>query len=72
MRRAIALVALGVMAYLFLPLLKDIRTAAQLFRTARWEWLAAAVLIHAASFSCLTWFNALALRPFPDASASCS
>jgi uncharacterized protein (TIRG00374 family) len=63
-RRAIALVALGVVVYLFWPLLKDIRAAAELFRTARWEWLAAAVLIQAASYSCLTWLNVLALKPF--------
>ncbi len=63
-RRAIALVALGVVVYLFWPLLKDIRAAAQLFRAARWEWLAAAVLLQCASYSSLTWLNALALRPF--------
>jgi uncharacterized protein (TIRG00374 family) len=63
-RRAIALLALGVVAYLFWPLLKDLRAAAQLFRTARWEWLAAAVLIQAASYSFLTWLNALSLKPF--------
>lgn len=63
-RWAVALVAFGVAAYLFWPLLKEIRVAAGLFRTARWEWLAAAVVLQFASYSCLTWFNALALRPF--------
>ena len=63
-RRAIALAALGVVVYLFWPLLKDIRAAAQLFRTARWQWLAAAALLQCASYACLTWLNALALRPF--------
>jgi uncharacterized protein (TIRG00374 family) len=63
-RWAIALVALGVAAYLFWPLLKEIRAAAGLFRTARWEWLAAAVVLQFASYSSLTWFNALALQPF--------
>ena len=63
-RRAIALVALGVVVYLFWPLLKDIRAAAQLFRSARWEWLAAAVALQCLSYSSLTWLNALALKPF--------
>jgi len=63
-RRAIALAALGVVVYLFWPLLKDIRAAAQLFRAARWEWLAAAVLLQCASYASLTWLNAQALKPF--------
>jgi uncharacterized protein (TIRG00374 family) len=63
-RRAIALAALGVVVYLFWPLLKDIRAAAHLFRTARWEWLAVALLIQVCSYSCLTWLNILALKPF--------
>jgi len=64
-RRAIALVALGVVVYLFWPLLKDIRAAARLFAGAHWGWLAAAVLIQVASYSSLTWLNVLAMRPFP-------
>jgi uncharacterized protein (TIRG00374 family) len=63
-RRAIALAALGVVVYLFWPLLKDIRAAASLFRTARWQWLAIALLFQAGSYSCLTWLNVLALKPF--------
>jgi len=63
-RGLVSLVALGVVVYLFWPLLKEIRTAAGLFRTARWEWLAAAAILQIASYSCLTWCNALALRPF--------
>jgi uncharacterized protein (TIRG00374 family) len=63
-RWAIALAALGVAGYLFWPLLKEIRAAAGLFRTARGEWLAAAVFLQFASYASLTWFNALALRPF--------
>jgi uncharacterized protein (TIRG00374 family) len=63
-RRAIALAALGVVVYLFWPLLKDIRAAAQLFRDAHWEWLAAAVLIQCLSYASLTWLNVLALKPF--------
>jgi uncharacterized protein (TIRG00374 family) len=65
LRRAVALVALGVVVYLFWPLLDDIRAAAGLFRTARWGWLAAALAIQFVSYSSLTWFNILALRPFP-------
>jgi len=64
-RRAIALVALGVVVYLFWPLLDDIRAAAGLFRSARWGWLVAALAIQFLSYSSLTWFNTLALRPFP-------
>ena len=65
LHRAIALVALGVVAYLFWPLLKEIRAAARLFASARWGWLAAAVLLQLGSYSNLTWLNMLALRPFP-------
>ena len=64
-RRAIALVALGVVVYLFWPLLKEIRAATRLFASARWGWLCAAVLLQLASYSCLTWLNLLAMRPFP-------
>jgi putative heme transporter len=64
MRWVVAFVALGVAVYLFWPLLKEVRAAARLFRDARWEWLAAAVALQIASYSCLTWFNVLALRPF--------
>jgi uncharacterized protein (TIRG00374 family) len=64
-QRVVALLALAVAVYLFLPLLRDIRAAAALFRDARWAWLAAAIIIHACSFGSLAWFNALALRPFP-------
>jgi len=65
LRRAITLVALGVVVYLFWPLLKEIRAAARLFAAARWVWLVAAVLLQVASYSCLTWLNVLAMRPFP-------
>jgi uncharacterized protein (TIRG00374 family) len=65
LRRAIALAALGVVVYLFWPLLKEIRAAARLFASARWGWLGAAALLQLASYSCLTWLNVLALRPFP-------
>ncbi len=65
LHRAIALVALGVVAYLFWPLLKEIRAAARLFASAHWGWLAAAVLLQLGSYSSLTWLNVLAMRPFP-------
>jgi len=64
LRRGVALAALGVVVYLFWPLLKEIRAAARLFASARWGWLAAAVLLQLGSYSSLTWLNVLALRPF--------
>jgi hypothetical protein len=65
LRRAIALVALAVVVYLFWPLLKEIRVAGRLFAAARWGWLAAAVAIQAGSYCSITWMNLLSLRPFP-------
>jgi hypothetical protein len=47
-QRVIALIALGIAVYLFLPMLMDIRAASRLFRDARWEWLAAISFITAA------------------------
>jgi uncharacterized protein (TIRG00374 family) len=64
-RRLIAVLALGVIVYLFWPLLKEIRAAARLFATARWGWLAAAMALQLASYSGLTWLNVLSMRPFP-------
>jgi hypothetical protein len=64
-RRVIAVLALGVVGYLFWPLLKEIRAAARLLASARWEWLAGAVLLQFSSYSCMTWLNQVALRPFP-------
>jgi uncharacterized protein (TIRG00374 family) len=63
--RIVALAALGVVAWLFWPLLKEIRAAARLFVSARWGWLVAAAALQLASYSCLTWLNVLAMRPFP-------
>jgi uncharacterized protein (TIRG00374 family) len=47
------------------PLIKDIRAAARLFASARWAWLAAALLLQFSSYASLTWLNVLTLRPFP-------
>jgi uncharacterized protein (TIRG00374 family) len=62
--RFIALVGLGVVIYLFLPLLKDVRAALDLFRTARWEWLGVALAFALLSYASLTWLNVGLLRPF--------
>ena len=64
-RRAVSIVALGVVVYLFWPLIKDIRAAARLFATARWGWLAVALAVQFASYCSLTWLNVLTLKPFP-------
>ena len=65
LRRGISLVALAVVVYLFWPLLKEVRSAARLFASARWGWLVAAGALQLASYAGLTWLNVLALRPFP-------
>jgi uncharacterized protein (TIRG00374 family) len=64
LRRAVSLVLLGLLLYFFWPLLGEIRAAADLFRTAEWIWLLVAILIQVASYSSLTWMNALSLQPF--------
>lgn len=64
LKRGLALIALAVVVYLFWPLLGELRAAADLFKTARWDWLLAAVLIQVVSYCFLTWLNALALQPF--------
>lgn len=64
LRRAIALVLLGLLLYFFWPLLGEIQAAADLLRTADWIWLLVAILIQVISYSFLTWMNALALQPF--------
>lgn len=62
--RAFSLLVLGLLVYFFLPLLGEIKAAADLFRTADWEWLLVAIIIQVISYSSLTWLNALALQPF--------
>jgi uncharacterized protein (TIRG00374 family) len=64
LKRAFALAALGVVLYLFWPLLEDIQDAVGLFRRANWTWLFVAILLQLISYSFLTWLNYLALQPF--------
>lgn len=64
-KRALSLILLGIVLYLFWPLLKEIRAAAGLFREANWAWFGAAILIQVISYAFLTWLNVLALKPFP-------
>lgn len=64
-KRAISLVALAVVAYLFWPLIKEIQGAAHLFRLANWIWLPVIILVQFASYAWLTWLNLLTLKPFP-------
>lgn len=61
---ALSLVLFGVLVYFFLPLVKEIKGAAELFRTANWIWLGVAILVQVISYASLTWLNALALEPF--------
>ena len=63
-KRVLSLALFGVLAYFFLPLVKEIRAAAELFRTANWIWLGVALLVQVISYTSLTWLNALALEPF--------
>jgi uncharacterized protein (TIRG00374 family) len=63
-KRALALVALSVVLYLFWPLIGELRNAASLFLHAQWGWLIVAVLIQLLSYACLTELNYLLLQPF--------
>ncbi len=63
--RGLALVALGIVLYLFWPLLGELRAAAHLFTTARWAWFPFILAVQAVSYALLAWLNELALRPFP-------
>jgi uncharacterized protein (TIRG00374 family) len=65
LKRALALVALGVLVYLFWPLLGEISAAAHLFRSARWPMLPLVLGIQFVSYCFLTWLNRLTLQPFP-------
>jgi uncharacterized protein (TIRG00374 family) len=64
-RRALSVIAFAVFAYLFWPLLGEVRDAAHLFATAHWAWLPVVLLLQGVSYASLTWLNQLALRPFP-------
>lgn len=63
-KRGLSLVALGVLIYLFWPLLGEIEAAAGLFKTAQWAWLPLALAVYLTSYSFLTWLNWMALKPF--------
>jgi uncharacterized protein (TIRG00374 family) len=65
LRRGISVLLLIVLVYFFLPLLKDLKAAAFLFREANWTWFGIAILIQIISYASLTWLNMLALQPFP-------
>jgi uncharacterized protein (TIRG00374 family) len=64
LKRGLSLAALGVLIYLFLPLLGEIEAAVGLFKTANWIWLPLALGAYFTSYSSLTWLNSLALEPF--------
>ncbi len=64
LKRGLALLTLGIAIYLFLPLLRDLRAASDLFKTARWIWLPIVIGIQLVSYAFLTWLNAVALQPF--------
>ena len=66
LKRAAAIVLLGVALYLFWPVVQELRRpdALQAFGQAAWGWLAVAALIQFASYACLTGLNCLLLRPF--------
>jgi len=63
-KRALSLIAFGVVLYLFWPLVGELRQAAGLFRQAQWGWMAVAVLLQFISYLSLTELNYLLLRPF--------
>ena len=65
LKRIITLVLLGIAVYLFLPLVGEIRSAANLFRSADWRFFALAVVIQAVSYCSYTGLNVVALKPFP-------
>jgi uncharacterized protein (TIRG00374 family) len=60
----LSIVLLGLLLYFFWPLIGEIKAAANLFRTADWEWLPVAVMVQVVSYGFLTWLNGLALQPF--------
>ena len=64
LKRSLALAALGVLIYLFWPLLGEIEAAADLLKTANWTWLPLILGVHLLSYSSLTWLNSMALKPF--------
>jgi uncharacterized protein (TIRG00374 family) len=65
LKRGLSLLLLAVVVYLFWPLFKELRAAADLFRDANWPWLPVVLAVQIVSYAFLTWLNVLALRPFP-------
>jgi hypothetical protein len=63
-KRGFFLAALGVLVYLFLPLLGEIEAAAGLLLTANWIWLPLILSVYLTSYTFLTWLNSMALKPF--------
>lgn len=63
-KRLVALLFLGILIYLFLPLLDELREAADLLREANWTWLPVILILQVASYSILTWLNILSLSPY--------
>jgi uncharacterized protein (TIRG00374 family) len=64
LKRGLSALLLIVLVYFFLPLLKDLKAAAFLFRDANWIWFGIAILVQIISYAALTWLNMLALQPF--------
>ncbi len=64
LKRLFALLAFGVVVYLFWPLLRELRNVAVLIKQAGWEWIGFAVLTQVISYSCLAALNYLLLQPF--------
>jgi uncharacterized protein (TIRG00374 family) len=64
LKRGLALAALGVLIYLFWPLLGEIEAAAGSFKTANWAWFPLALAVYLTSYGSLTWLNSMALQPF--------
>jgi uncharacterized protein (TIRG00374 family) len=58
------LFALGMLLYLFWPLVGQIRAAADLFLHAQWHWLLLALLLQFLSYASLAGLNYLLLHPF--------
>jgi uncharacterized protein (TIRG00374 family) len=62
--RLLSVAAFCVMLYLFWPLVGELRNAANLFLTIRWDWVFLAIAIQFASYGFLTGLNFILLRPF--------
>ena len=65
LRWLLTVVLLALLVYFFLPLVGEIKAAANLFRNADWKWFWIAIGLQVVSYGFLTWLNALSLLPFP-------